>query len=1014
MLIVATATITGVALALVLASTSATFGQSLSKDNGNCATASGQTVFACWNLNAGKDIPESLSSYPEFLPFLTGWDFRINLPHVRFQPTGTGSGSPAAMVGVIEDATPATDANGTLRLYGHKNNSIWIFRVSAGDGRMYAKSLPSRRDLGGSTPENVTSLTTGWARVGPLSTSAPELAVAQPAAAVVGEGLGKATVYLVSRRASDGMLVFAHRLMSSASPSWSSVSWSSLGSPASSTPSLVAAFDGRVAVAWRNQQDQIAVRLFQPATETWGPVTLVATPAAGDPQLVWDGSALDLFFVAKSTRRIQHAYFTGPDPLTYGGQAEVAATAVAPSRFHAVAWNGRLHVVFVPDSGSPDVQYTVSRTGSATRSQWVAPSPVGFQSNIPPRLAAFGDELLVVGASGGKVRYARKDPNRRGPESTGAPVEGLWLDAGSLVDPKAATWTGTVPLAWNGDVYLGAVSQVTGELGYRLYLVNLSRDVMKQLITAKWGMNLRSGALGGGTLLDATGSGVVFAKGDEIPMLGDFNGDGESDLVKFTQQSTPGVGPAPVYVALAGDWRSRVWHRFFSLKGEIPLVGDFNGDGKDDIATFVQKEQKYADGTPIGPAPVWVALSDGTKFQTSRVWHRFFSLKGEIPLVGDFNGDGKDDIATFVQKEQKYADGTLLGHAPVWVALSDGTMFQTSRVWHRFFSLKGEIPRVGDFNFDGRDDIATFVHGSVSGERARNVFVALSRGSSFGQSFTWMSEFAGKDQVPAIGTTGGRLGQVTGRPEDANRRTPDLFAFNRVTGAVSVATSTSAVPYPAGAPWERYKWFTDKAFGVAEFPEWVWHRPNHCIGSPHSLVLLGAAGSGGPSVTNLSVRMGSRAGHVLEELGHSLFANCFRKASDPMHAGIYTSAGIDAGDLWGGGPHSSIDCPGGMSAESVTPIPPALGTSPYGFYDCRHDIAEHYFLALLIRYRLDGDEFRALIRSTSDPSRKTRLTLQYNWFKQVWFNGAEYRRGPAVNASLTQDGLLCLPGECAI
>jgi hypothetical protein len=160
--------------------------------------------------------------------------------------------------------------------------------------------------------------------------------------------------------------------------------------------------------------------------------------------------------------------------------------------------------------------------------------------------------------------------------------------------------------------------------------------------------------------------------------------------------------------------------------------------------------------------------------------------------------------------------------------------------------------------------------------------------------------------------------------------------------------------------------------------------------------------------------MGGRAGFVLQELGHSLFANCFRNTSDPMHAGIYTSAGIDAGDLWGGGPHSSIDCPDATSAEMVTPIPPALPTKPYPFYDCRNDVAEHYFLALLVHYRLDGDEFRALISSTSDPSRKTRLMRQYNWFKQVWFNGAEYKRGPAVNASLTQDGLLCLPGECTL
>jgi hypothetical protein len=136
--------------------------------------------------------------------------------------------------------------------------------------------------------------------------------------------------------------------------------------------------------------------------------------------------------------------------------------------------------------------------------------------------------------------------------------------------------------------------------------------------------------------------------------------------------------------------------KFFSLKGEIPAVGDFNGDGKDDIVTFVQKQQRYADGSPIGPAPVWVSLSNGSRFRTSRVWHKFFSLNGEIPAVGDFNSDGKDDIVTFVQKQQRYADGSPIGPAPVWVSLSNGSRFQTSRVWHTDFARGQALPRVGD------------------------------------------------------------------------------------------------------------------------------------------------------------------------------------------------------------------------------------------------------------------------------------------------------------------------------
>ncbi|NHD19281.1 MULTISPECIES: FG-GAP repeat protein, partial [unclassified Actinopolyspora] len=63
---------------------------------------------------------------------------------------------------------------------------------------------------------------------------------------------------------------------------------------------------------------------------------------------------------------------------------------------------------------------------------------------------------------------------------------------------------------------------------------------------------------------------------------------------------------------------------------------------------------------------VYVSLSTGSKFtEDNQKWHDYFGLDDERPAVGDFNGDGKDDIVTFVT-------GT---EGQVYVSLSTGDSF---------------------------------------------------------------------------------------------------------------------------------------------------------------------------------------------------------------------------------------------------------------------------------------------------------------------------------------------------
>ncbi len=258
-----------------------------------------------------------------------------------------------------------------------------------------------------------------------------------------------------------------------------------------------------------------------------------------------------------------------------------------------------------------------------------------------------------------------------------------------------------------------------------------------------------------------------FALGGETPLTGDFNGDGRDDVVVFTHGSL-----ADVYVALStggGFGGSAKWHDFFSLSGEVPAVGDVNGDGRDDIITFTRNTLadvyvSLSTGTGFGPSAKWqdffaiagehpgvadvngdgradlvvftrgsladvfVALSTGTGFGPGVKWHDLFAVGGETPRVGDFNGDGAADIATFTNNAA----------GDVYVALSDraGAFVGTTVKWHEFFSLAGEFPYTGDFDADGRDDIVTFTHTTSA-----DVFTALSTGTGFGPGVKWHDFF---------------------------------------------------------------------------------------------------------------------------------------------------------------------------------------------------------------------------------------------------------------------------------
>jgi Protein of unknown function (DUF2961)/FG-GAP-like repeat len=254
-----------------------------------------------------------------------------------------------------------------------------------------------------------------------------------------------------------------------------------------------------------------------------------------------------------------------------------------------------------------------------------------------------------------------------------------------------------------------------------------------------------------------------FCLDGEVPRTGDVNGDGRADIVTFTRGEA-----ADVYVALsngAGFGASAKWHDFFAVGAEYPELGDVNGDGMADLITF----------TLGGAGDVYVALSTGTGFGPGVKWQDNFGYGAERPAVGDFDGDGRDDVAVFTGGAQ----------GDVYVSLSNGVSFvQEAWLWHNNFAVGTEVAGAGDVNGDGRDDVVTFTRGSTG-----DVYVSLSDGGRFVQNaWRWHDFFAIADEVPGLGDV------------NADGRT-DILTFTRgITADVWVATST-ATAFGASAKW---------------------------------------------------------------------------------------------------------------------------------------------------------------------------------------------------------------------
>ena len=274
----------------------------------------------------------------------------------------------------------------------------------------------------------------------------------------------------------------------------------------------------------------------------------------------------------------------------------------------------------------------------------------------------------------------------------------------------------------------------------------------------------------------------AFCMGNDQCAIGDVNGDGKDDILTFVRDASYGATPGNVLVALATGYSfgaPQKWADTLCVGADVCKLADVNGDGRDDLVVFKRGTQPQ----------VLVALSTGASFAAPAIWQNFFCGGQEVCEVGDFNGDGRADIVTFLRSDY---GGTSTGD--VYVALSTGASFGVSQKWHEFFCISGEWCQVGDFNGDRKADIVSFSQGS-----AADVFVALSSGATFGTGVRWNDFFCAGTEVCAVGDFNG-----DGADDVITFLRSNYAATNPQTfGDVFVGLSDGGGSFIAGPKWNE-------------------------------------------------------------------------------------------------------------------------------------------------------------------------------------------------------------------